>query len=112
MKIKVLKATTYWPVVGAVHDVEASPRVRVLMHKGYIVKVEAPVVDIPAETVVTDTTAQAQAAEVTLMDGTHPPTDEDGIPILSGDNDDAPGDDIDEDDDLEDDVEGDEDDDE
>lgn len=96
MKIKVVKESKFFPVVGKVHDVEPSPGVRVLIHKGYIVKVEPtiPYAPIPEETEVTDTTEQAQAA----AEDDEVEDDAPGEPDDPGDED-AP----DEDDDLEDD---------
>jgi hypothetical protein len=42
IQVKVLKPTAYFPLAGKVYEVEPSPRVRVLLHKGYIAKVDGP----------------------------------------------------------------------
>lgn len=91
IQIRVVKESTFFPVVGEVHDVQPSPRVRVLMHKGYIVKVEDALPEEVSELLHAPSTLAAveeqAASEVVDWPGTDAEQDEDN----------APGEEIDED---------------
>lgn len=115
IQIKAVKPTKFYPVVGKVYDVEPSPRVRVLMHKGYIVKVERPVtvlengdlrteVSVSVDGVYVGPGKIVEAAEAVDMAGDAVATDEDGLPILAALEDDAPGEPDEDDEDPDDDV--------